>query len=67
MKPQWTIHREMKDCPDGQKRWDRAYLLILEIARSSEANQEKAIPEVSHASSDLCEGLDPAASAGADH
>jgi hypothetical protein len=41
--------------------------LILEIARSSEANKNLSIPEVSHASSDLCEGLDPAPSSGADH
>jgi hypothetical protein len=67
MKRHWTIHREVKECPDGQKRWDRAYLLILEIARSAEEKRRTAIPEVSHANSDLCQGLDPASGSRSDH
>ena len=59
MKRQWKIHREMTEYPDGQKRWDRAYLLLLEIARSTEMNQTRTSPEVQHASSDLCQGVDP--------
>jgi hypothetical protein len=67
MKHQWTIHREVKEYPDGQKRWDRAYLLNLEIARSVEEKRKTVILEVSHASSDLCEGLDPASGSRSDH
>jgi len=66
MKHQWKIQREVKEYPDGQKRWDLAYLLILEIARSAEEKQQTVILEVSHASSNLCEGLDPASSPGSD-
>lgn len=67
MKRQWMIHREVKEYPDGQKRWDRAYLLILEIARSAEEKRKTEIPEVNHANSDLCEGLDPASGPGPNH
>jgi hypothetical protein len=63
MKRQWKVHREVMEYPDGESRWDRAYLLILEIARSIEANQMRTSSEVQHASSDLCQGIDPAPSA----
>jgi hypothetical protein len=66
MKHQWKIQREVMEYPDGQKRWDRAYLLILEIAHSAEEKRKTVIPEVNHASSDLCEGLDPTSSPGSD-
>ena len=59
MKRQWKIHRDVKEYPDGQSRWDRAYLLVLEIARSVEAHQMLTSLEVQRASSDLCEGIDP--------
>ena len=62
MKRQWKIYREVQESPNGQSRWDRAYLLVLEIARSVEATQTKTSLEVQHASSDLCPGLDPAPS-----
>ena len=63
MKRQWKIHRKVQEYPDGQSRWDRAYLLVLEIARSVESAQTQTSPEVQHASSNLCEGLDPTPSA----
>ena len=44
---------------DGQKRWDRAYLLILEISQTLKQEQRKAFEEVNHASSDICPGIDP--------
>ena len=31
---------EVQECKDGQKRWDQAYLLVLEIARSIEERPE---------------------------
>jgi hypothetical protein len=67
MKRQWTIHREVKEDPVGQKRWDQVYLLILEIARSAEENWKKDVSEVNHASSDLCKSLDPTSGPGSDH
>lgn len=60
MKPQWKLCRQVTEYPDGQSRWDRAYLLLLEIAHLVEANQTQTSPEVQHASSDLCAGVDPA-------
>jgi hypothetical protein len=55
MKRQWKIRREVKEYPDGPTRWDRAYQLILEIARSVEESQTPMKLEVPYASSDLCE------------
>jgi hypothetical protein len=60
MKHQWQIQRTVKEISVGQKRWDRAYLLILEITQSVEQSQTKPAVEVNHASSDLCPGIDPA-------
>lgn len=59
MQRQWRVQRTIQEYEDGQKRWDRAYLLVLEIARSIEESQEKPIMEVNHASSNLCPGIDP--------
>jgi hypothetical protein len=67
MKRKWKIHREVQEYPNGQDLWDRAYLLILEIAHSVVADPGQPNLEVSHASSDLCEGIDPASSTGSDH
>ncbi len=67
MKHQWQVKRTVKESPDGQKRWDRAYLLVLAITRSIEPGQEQPKAEVNHASSDLCPGIDPTASPSANH
>jgi hypothetical protein len=67
MKRQWQIKRTVKELEAGQKRWDRAYLLLLEMARSVEQNQAALETEANHASSDLCACLDPTPSSGADH
>jgi hypothetical protein len=29
MKHQWSIHRELVESSDGQRRWDRAYQCLL--------------------------------------
>lgn len=67
MKRQWKIQRKVQEHPDGQSRWDRAYLLVLEIARSIEVDQMQTSLEVQHASSDLCESVDPTPSTSANH
>jgi hypothetical protein len=59
MKRQWQVHRTVKQSEDGQKRWDRVFLLILEIPQKVESNQAETKEEVNHASSDLCPGIDP--------
>jgi|WetSurMetagenome_2_1015567.scaffolds.fasta_scaffold87015_2 hypothetical protein len=67
MKQQWIVQREGKEYPDGQARWDRAYRLILEIARSLEESQTPVKLEVPYASSDLCESIDSASSSNPNH
>jgi hypothetical protein len=53
MKHQWTICRQVQEHLGGQRRWDRAYQLILEIAESLDHNPIKSPLEVDHASSHL--------------
>ena len=67
MKRQWRIHRKVQEHPKGQDRWDRAYLLIMEIAQSSAVNQWPTKQEVRHASSDICESIDLPANARSNH
>jgi hypothetical protein len=66
MKRQWKIRREVQEYPNGQSRWDRAYLLVLEIARNVEIKQMTSL-EVRHASSDLCPSLDLETSPDSNH
>ena len=67
MKHQWKIQREVKEYPEGQNRWDRAYQLVLEIARFVEETQAQMELEVYYASSDLCESIDSTSSASPNH
>lgn len=67
MKRQWKIHREVREYPNGQDRWDRACLLIMEIAQTLAVNQLPTNQEVCHASSDICEGIDLPSNARSDH
>jgi hypothetical protein len=64
---QWTVQRTVRETADAQKRWDQAYLLVLEIARSVEQKKIQTEIEVQHASSDLRPGVDPAAGPGTNH
>ena len=66
MKRQWQIQRIVKECPDGQKRWDQAYLLTLEIARLIEQHQVNRKLEENHANSDLRPCFDTTASTSPD-
>ena len=59
MKRQWQVQRTVKQSEDGQKRWDRAYLLILEVTQTLKQDHRKAFEEVNRASSDLCPSIDP--------
>jgi len=52
----WKVRRTDHSHPDGSRRWDRAYRLLLEwagVARSQFTRQEDA-----NADRDLCPGLD---------
>ena len=37
--PSWRLHRRPSPRPDGQQRWDRAYLLLLQWTQPSPASQ----------------------------
>ncbi len=67
MKHQWQKRRTVQEREDGQKRWDRAYLLLLEIARTAHLRQAEDLQEENHANSDLCPGIDPAPGSGTNH
>ena len=68
MKRQWRVRRQVVAAPDGQRRWDRAYQLLLAWTPppATVAAAEETPKEVAHADSDLSAGLDPAAGADAD-
>ena len=82
MRHQWRLCRTLQEHPDGQRRWDRAYQLLLQWAQApdvppAEPGQSPRLVlhqpvaqnsvEVTHARSDLCPGLDPAANPDPDH
>jgi hypothetical protein len=61
--PSWRVHRRPSPRPDGQQRWDRAYLLLLQwIQPTPQAwpDQEKEEEEDSHDGRSVCTGLNPA-------
>jgi hypothetical protein len=69
---QWTVSRRQVGHPAAQRRWDRAYQLLLQTTGAprgltgTPASLEGASEESRHASSRLCSGLDPASGPGAD-
>ena len=82
MRHQWRLSRTLQEHSDGQRRWDRAYQLLLQWAQApdvppSEPGQSPRVAlhhplaknslEVTHARSDLCPGLDPGANPDPDH
>jgi Domain of unknown function (DUF1990) len=70
MKRQWRVRRTAVAMTTGQQRWDRAYQLLLQWATTQAGAATIAAPpiraEEADARSDLCPGLDHAASAAAD-
>jgi hypothetical protein len=64
MRRTWQARRAWLEDPDGQRRWDRAYQLLLRWTMA--ANQPPKEEEGSDASSVLRAGLDGAAAARAD-
>lgn len=82
MRHQWRLCRTFQEHRDGQRRWDRAYQLLLQWAQAPEGpppepGQRPCLAlhdpvathslEVTHGSSDLCPGLNPAANPDPDH
>ncbi len=70
MKRQWTVHRQLVEVPEAQRRWDRAYQLLRAWGSApppqGEAPEEGSQEEAGHANRDLRACLDPAASPSAD-
>ena len=70
---QWVVRRQPVGRPAAQRRWDRAYQLLLQAPAAPAAlpalpaAPRDATEEGRHARSRLCPGLEPAPGPGADH
>ena len=70
---QWTVRRQLVNHPGAQRRWDRAYQLLLQATVAPAglsallATSWDAAEEVHHAGSRICPGFGPAPDSGADH
>jgi hypothetical protein len=65
MNRRWTVERRWIDHPDAQRRWDRAYQLLLDVADPAVGPPTE--PESRHADRRLCPCLDTAPSPGTDN
>jgi hypothetical protein len=69
----WTVIRQQVGHPAAQRRWDRAYQLLVQMAATVQPDKTDvptagdAIEESHDASRRLCPGLDPAPSPGANY
>src|SRR5918997_4564405 len=75
MRHHWLTTRRLVPHSDGQRRWDRAYQLLLEWAATGAASgrhpvggpsPSTPVAEAPNEHRDLCESLDPTAGRGAD-
>jgi hypothetical protein len=69
---QWMVRRRPVGHSAAQRRWDRAYQLLLQAAAPPGTLALSATPwdtpeESRHASSRLCSGFDPAPNPDPDH
>lgn len=59
MNQSWQVHREIIAQADGQRRWDRAYQLLLRWADETlPASSPLITQEDDHACCRVCPGLD---------
>ncbi len=58
--PTWRLRRRPAPRPDGQQRWDRAYLHLLQWAQLSAPTQPEPGQEDSHEGRCVCSRLEPA-------
>jgi hypothetical protein len=69
----WTVIRQQVGRPAAQRRWDRAYRLLVQMTATVQPDKTDAptagdaIEESHDASRRLCPGLDPAPGSGANH
>ncbi len=50
MKRKWHVRRQTQESPDGARRWDRAYLYLLEWAMPDQNAHPPAPPQAQEAS-----------------
>jgi hypothetical protein len=69
MNQEWAIQRRVRECRDGERRWDLAYQCLLRWTQNAkeQTSPNQTSQEVQDASSDLCAGIDARTSAGSDH
>jgi hypothetical protein len=72
MKHQWRVRRQTTPYADGQRRWDRAYQLLLQWATTSTGlapadARATGDQEVRDACGRVCPGLDHDPSPSTDH
>jgi hypothetical protein len=73
MRHHWGVRRTLQPEADGQRRWDRAYQVLLNGASQEAKPLDPVIArrppqrEVHHESGNLCSRVDPTASAGTNH
>ena len=70
VKHEWRVQRELTESLDGQRRWDRAYQLLLEWAATDDRSPSSVLSETqegNHESRDLRAGVNPAPGATTDH
>ena len=69
----WMVWRQPVGHPTAQRRWDRAYQLLLLATAAPAGNSNlpaapwDAAEESRHASSRLCSGFEPTPGPGANH
>lgn len=42
MKHKWCIQRQFVECQDGQRRWDKAYQLLMEMTKEASEPSDSA-------------------------
>jgi hypothetical protein len=64
----WTVYRQFSPRPDGERRWDQAYLLLVRRAgEGAMARPALIAEEVADARGGVCAGVDHAPGPGADY
>ena len=75
MKHKWSLKRQFVEQGDGQRRWDKAYQLLMQVTampkENTAASQAQSVSEVkpsgaSYEYSHLCSSLHPTAEPNAD-
>ena len=64
----WTTCRQLSPRPDGERRWDQAYQLLVRLGcRDGAGSLTLITEEVPDADGGICPGIDYPPGAGADH